>query len=62
MILPATQLWKDINENDAIPFISKKIASVEVGPLVVADSAFPFFHLANEAIRQCNSHSTRKVL
>lgn len=42
MILQATQLWKDINGSDAIPAISKKIGKVQVGPLVVADSAFPF--------------------
>ena len=42
MILQATQLWKDINESDAIPAISKKIGKVQVGPLVVADSAFSF--------------------
>ena len=42
MILQATQLWKDINENEAIPAISKKIGKVQIGPLVVADSAFPF--------------------
>ena len=28
MILQATQLWKDINENDFIPTISKKIDNV----------------------------------
>lgn len=42
MIFQATQVWKDINENDAIPLISKKIGEVEVNPVVVADSAFPF--------------------
>ena len=42
MILQATQLWKDIHENNIIPLISKEIGKVEVCPLVVADSAFPF--------------------
>lgn len=41
MILQATQLWKDISTNNAIPSISKYIGGVEVGPLIVADSAFP---------------------
>ena len=41
MILQTTQLWKDITESDLIPSISKTISDVEVGPLIVADSAFP---------------------
>ena len=42
MILQPIQLWKDINESDTIPAITKKISKVQVGPLVVAGSAFPF--------------------
>ena len=41
MILQTTQLWKDITENNIIPSIAKNIEGVEVGPLIVADSAFP---------------------
>ena len=41
MILQTTQLWKDITENNIIPSIAKIIEGVEVGPLIVADSAFP---------------------
>lgn len=41
MILQSTQLWKDIANNNLLPAILKKIGAVEVGPLIVADSAFP---------------------
>lgn len=41
MILQSTQIWRDITENNIIVAISKKIGGVEVGPLIVADSAFP---------------------
>lgn len=41
MILQATQLWKDIMDNNLLPAISKKIEGIEVGPLIVGDSAFP---------------------
>ncbi|CAB4044771.1 Hypothetical predicted protein [Paramuricea clavata] len=41
MILQSTQLWKDIVEHNSIPSMSKEICNVEIGPLIVADSAFP---------------------
>ena len=41
IILQSTQVWKDITQNNIIPSISKMIGGVKVGPLIVADSAFP---------------------
>ena len=41
IILRSTRLWKDITENNIIPSISKSIGGEEVGPMIVADSAFP---------------------
>lgn len=44
IIFQSTHLWKDITDNNVIPLISKQIEGVEVGPLIVADSAFPCTH------------------
>lgn len=42
MILQSTQIWKDINNKEITPLVSKSIDNVEFGPLIVANSAFPF--------------------
>ena len=41
VILQSTRIWKDITENNIIPSISRSIGGEEVGPVIVADSAFP---------------------
>ncbi len=42
VILQPTALWDDIKKGQSIPEIAKKVGNVNIPPLIVADSAFPF--------------------
>ena len=42
IIFQATELWEKLNEHDFIPDIAHKVADVNIGPLIIGDSAFPF--------------------
>ena len=42
IIFQATELWEKLNEHDFIPDIAHKVPDVNIGPLIIGDSAFPF--------------------
>ena len=42
IILQSSQIWQEITSGNAVPEMAKKIGTLEVPPLIVGDSAFPF--------------------
>ena len=42
IIVQSTTLWKEIVQDRILPRIAKNVGGVDVPPLIVGDSAFPF--------------------
>jgi len=42
IIFHSTELWVKLNEHNFIPDIAHKVADVNIGLLIIGDSAFPF--------------------
>ena len=42
IIFQATEVWEKLNEHNFIPDIAHKVADVNIAPLIIGDSAFPF--------------------
>ena len=42
IIMQSTTLWQDITQGEILPGIAKNVGGVDVPPLIVGDSAFPF--------------------